>query len=63
MYPLESAHIDCPYCGEPLEITVDSSAGPQEYVEDCQVCCKPMRLRIRMSADGKPSIEVRSEDE
>ena len=63
MDPSESAHIDCPYCGESLEITVDTSVGQQDYIEDCQVCCKPIQFRIRMSADGTPSIDVRSEDE
>jgi len=63
MDPLESTHVDCPYCGESLEITVDSSVGQQEYIEDCQVCCKPIQFRIRVGADGQSSIDVRSEDE
>ncbi len=63
MGPLESAHVNCPYCGEPLEITVDASVGRQDYIEDCQVCCRPIQFRIRVSADGTPSIDVRSEDE
>jgi len=63
MCPLKSTPIDCPYCGESLEITVDSSVGQQEYIEDCQVCCKPIQFRIRVSADGTSSINARSEDE
>ena len=60
--PSESAHINCPYCGEPLEIVIDASVSHQEYVEDCQVCCKPMKLRIRIGDEGEPNIEARSED-
>ena len=63
MDPLESARIDCPYCGEPLEITVEASVGRQDYIEDCQVCCKPIQVRIRVSADGTASIDVRREDD
>jgi hypothetical protein len=63
MDPLESARIDCPYCGEPLEITVDSSVGRQDYIEDCQVCCQPIQFRIRVSAEGTVSIDVRREDD
>ena len=63
MDPLESAHIDCPYCGESLEITIDTSVRQQDYIEDCQVCCKPIQFRIRVSADGQSRIDVRSEDE
>ncbi|HEY8682184.1 MAG TPA: CPXCG motif-containing cysteine-rich protein, partial [Rhodanobacter sp.] len=36
--------ISCPYCGEPIEILVDASAGDQHYIEDCQVCCRPIKL-------------------
>lgn len=37
----------CAGCGEWNETSVDESAGSrQEYVEDCQVCCKPNLLRI-----------------
>ncbi len=63
MDPLESAPVHCPYCGELLEITIDASAGRQAYIEDCQVCCKPIQVRIRVGADGTSSVDVRSEDE
>ena len=63
MHPSDSAHADCPYCGESLEITAEKSAGQQDYIEDCQVRCKPIHVRIRVSADGHSSIDVRSEDE
>lgn len=38
--------IDCPYCGEPVTILVDTSAGSQAYVEDCEVCCQPMNIAV-----------------
>jgi hypothetical protein len=36
MHPIEPAHISYPYCGEPLEIIIDSSVRRQEYIEYCQ---------------------------
>jgi hypothetical protein len=37
----------CAGCGEWNHTTVDESAGSrQNYIEDCQVCCKPNVLRI-----------------
>jgi hypothetical protein len=44
----------CAGCGEWNETYVDESAGGrQQYVEDCQVCCKPNLLDIRWDAsDG-----------
>jgi hypothetical protein len=42
-----AAGFQCAGCGEWNEIMVDESAGKrQEYVEDCQVCCKPNVLSI-----------------
>lgn len=44
MSALEFASIQCPYCGEALDISVDPSVEDQEYVEDCQVCCQPILI-------------------
>src|SRR2546428_5520870 len=38
------ADVTCPHCGETMTITLDPGGGrAQEYVEDCQVCCRPWR--------------------
>jgi hypothetical protein len=55
--------ISCPYCGEPIEILVDASAGDQRYIEDCQVCCRPITLSIQMDADGDPQVSATSEND
>ena len=60
----------CPYCGELIEITLDGSAGGQEYIEDCSVCCRPIEVRLH-TVDGEPggelgshmTVEVRRDDE
>jgi hypothetical protein len=43
---------NCPYCGERFETRVEVSAGAQEYIEDCQVCCRPMALSIELEDNG-----------
>ena len=59
---IDRTTIICPYCGEPLEIAVDTSVAVQEYVEDCQVCCRPMTLTV--TSDGETAaVWARSEDE
>ena len=48
----EFVSVACPYCGEVIELTVDTSAGSASYVEDCQVCCQPMQVTVEVRADG-----------
>ncbi|MES5814093.1 CPXCG motif-containing cysteine-rich protein [Pseudoxanthomonas sp. Soil82] len=55
--------LHCPYCGEPIEAVVDESAGDQDYVEDCQVCCRPIAMRVRLDDEGEPWLRARREDE
>jgi hypothetical protein len=39
----------CAYCGALNDTTVDPSGGPrQNYIEDCQVCCKPNELYVEI---------------
>ncbi|HEX7370193.1 MAG TPA: CPXCG motif-containing cysteine-rich protein [Rhodanobacteraceae bacterium] len=52
----------CPYCGEPIELVVDDSAGSTSYVEDCPVCCRPMQVEVD-SRDGEIVMRVKTGDE
>lgn len=53
----------CPYCGEPIELQVDTSAGDQDYIEDCFVCCRPIQVRVHLDTNGAPSVSLRDENE
>ena len=44
--------VACPYCGESFETSADASAGPCKYVEDCQVCCQPIEMELRVDENG-----------
>jgi cysteine-rich CPXCG protein len=52
--------IECPYCGEPITIRIDLSAGSQNYIEDCQVCCQPITISVPVSDAGE-LLEVTAE--
>jgi transcription elongation factor Elf1 len=43
---LPERRISCPFCGQQITIVIDTSAGSQSYVEDCQVCCQPMQISV-----------------
>jgi len=45
MYLLERT-VTCPSCWEQIDLELDLSGESQDYVEDCSVCCRPMRIRL-----------------
>lgn len=53
----------CPYCGEPISLVVDASAGAQCYIEDCQVCCRPMTVILDVLDDGDVDVRVQAESD
>lgn len=55
--------IDCPYCGESIVVLVDESVPEQSYVEDCQVCCRPIVVNTSENPDGELELRVRGENE
>lgn len=55
--------LHCPYCGEPVTVLVDGSVLDQRYIEDCEVCCRPMELRVSVTGDGAIRVDARDEDE
>ncbi|WP_394132983.1 CPXCG motif-containing cysteine-rich protein [Marinobacter nauticus] len=63
MSALESVLIQCPYCWETLDISVDPTVPEQEYVEDCQVCCQPIVLTVQLEEGRVVSVDARSENE
>lgn len=43
----QSCDYTCAYCGEKNSTFVDPSQGTgQQYIEDCQVCCRPNLLNV-----------------
>ncbi|WP_191602986.1 CPXCG motif-containing cysteine-rich protein [Marinomonas algicola] len=55
--------ISCPYCGEMIGVIIEALDDSQEYIEDCQVCCRPIVFHIEVTLDGTLSIIVHSENE
>ena len=37
--------VQCPYCGEMVEIYVERDVRGT-FVQDCEVCCSPWRVRV-----------------
>lgn len=60
---LPAADIHCPYCGETMTVFIDDSAGEQEYIEDCQICCRPISIHVAFDRDGDCAITATGEND
>ncbi len=59
---IESKTVQCPYCGEIIDIQVDTTVELQNYIEDCSVCCRPIEFSIAV-LDDDITIIARANDE
>jgi hypothetical protein len=58
----DSVEIQCPYCGETIDIVVDGSLEQQSYIEDCSVCCRPIELSVTVMED-EVRVNAKRDDE
>lgn len=49
----------CPYCWEQISFVIDLSVKEQSYIEDCEVCCRP--IQITYTADGEELTDFSAE--
>jgi transcription elongation factor Elf1 len=50
----------CPYCWESISMLIDVSQSQQQYIEDCEVCCNPIQLRITTENQEIMSFDAES---
>ena len=56
--------VNCPYCGEPVELDVDAGGGSrQSYVQDCPVCCRPWQVQVSQDGDDGWSATLRTDSD
>lgn len=53
------AQVTCPHCGEEFELALDpAGGGEQEYVEDCEICCRACRVHVIWDEDGAAEVTL-----
>ena len=57
---MDSFPVTCPYCGELVEIYVEPDVRGS-FVQDCEVCCNPWRVRVTRARDAR-TVEVARAD-
>jgi hypothetical protein len=55
--------VQCPYCWESFSLLIDGSVEYQEYVEDCEVCCRPIDFVVEIDEFDRVSVQARLQDE
>ena len=43
---MEEYFFQCPHCWEDISMLVDISISQQTYIEDCEVCCNPIQIKV-----------------
>jgi len=49
----------CPYCGEEISMVLDTSISGQTYIEDCEVCCRPIEIHYLLEDESLVEFEAR----
>lgn len=59
---LQGCDATCPHCWETINLTLDLSVPEQSYIEDCPVCCRPLRVSYAASDGEIDELKVESAD-
>ena len=62
MNGIETVRVECPSCGEIIELLIDCSVERQTYIEDCEVCCRPLSIVVLPGEDRLPIVQVSRPD-
>ena len=60
---LPSTVVECPYCGELIELVIDDSVAEQRYIEDCAVCCRPIEIEVIVDQDAGLQVRCTTDNE
>jgi transposase-like protein len=56
----QSESIQCPYCGQSMELVVDTAIPEQRFTTDCEVCCRPFEVFAECEPGEILSLDVQA---
>jgi hypothetical protein len=56
----ESQEVQCPYCGQGMELVIDTTIAQQRFTTDCEVCCRPFEVFAECEPGEILSLEVQA---
>ena len=48
----------CPYCWEQISMVLDNTEEVSDYIEDCEVCCRPIELFFTFSGENLVNFQA-----
>lgn len=60
---LQEQTLSCPYCGESIDVLIDPQDAGDQYIEDCQVCCRPITINVTTDSMGNLSVSAYDEND
>ena len=57
---MDEFYVTCPYCGEQVEIYIEPDVRGS-FVQDCEVCCNPWRIRVTGRDDERDVVVTRAD--
>ena len=48
----------CPYCWEQISMILDNTEEVSNYIEDCEVCCRPIELSFKFLGENLVSFDA-----
>ncbi|WP_448565417.1 CPXCG motif-containing cysteine-rich protein [Thalassotalea ganghwensis] len=61
---IKQQRIECPHCGHHLFVTLDTSAGDQDYYDECPACCHDIHLNMHIDEyHQKVQLAIDADDE
>lgn len=53
-------HFQCPYCWKSISMLLDTSVSQQTYIEDCEICCNPIELKVKFDDNELIEFDIKS---
>jgi transcription elongation factor Elf1 len=53
-----SETIQCPFCGQSFDLTIDTSVSNQRFTTDCEICCRPFEVNVECEPGEILSLDV-----
>ena len=57
----ECEEVQCPYCGQGMELVIDTTIAQQRFTTDCEVCCRPFEVFAECETGEILSLEVQAQ--